>query len=310
MPNNIALIFVGTLMYTTPLLFAALGGVISELSGVMNIALEGIMTVGAFTGASVSYFTNSAFVGFLAAGFAGALLILLHAVACVTFRADQTISGTAINFLGGGISILLTKKLFNGSALSASAPKLPSAFPKFVSNRLKGTDLEAINAISIATLFAFLLVFFLWFFMYRTKWGLRILATGEHPAAVDSLGGSVFKIRYFCVLCSGFLAALGGAFMSISVTSSFSPVTICGQGFIALGALIFGKWTPQGAMFSCLLFGFARECTTMLGGQNGFVSQALLEMLPYVLTIAVLILFVGRSLAPKAVGVPYTKDLR
>lgn len=307
--NSFILILTGTLMYATPLIFAALGGIISEVSGVMNIALEGVMTFGAFAGAVISYFTGNPWLGFWAAGLAGALLILLHALASITFRADQTISGTAINFLGLGGSVLLTKRLFNGSALSATAPKLPCIFPKCIIEKFKGTVFETLTNISTATLLAFLFVFLTWFILYKTKWGLRILATGEHPAAVDTLGVSVYRTRYICVLISGILAGFGGAFMSLSVTSSFSHVTICGHGFIALAALIFGKWTPHGVMLGCLLFGFAKECTTILG-MNPIISSELMEMFPYVLTIVVLVLFIGKSNGPKANGVPYVKGAR
>ncbi|MDR2817686.1 MAG: ABC transporter permease [Oscillospiraceae bacterium] len=302
--SNLVLLLVGTLMYTTPLLFAALGGVISELSGVMNIGLEGIMTFGAFTAAAVSFFSGNPFLGFFAAGLAGALLISLHAVASITFRADQTISGTAINFLGAGISVLLTKKFFHTST-SPSAPKLPSVFPKWITHHFERTTFQTLKSISIATLLAFIFVYLLYFILYKTSWGLRILATGEHPAAVDTLGISVPKVRYFCVLASGMLAGFGGAFVSISVTSSFSSIVICGQGFIALAAMIFGKWTPHGAMLSCLLFGFARECTTLFEKEGGLIPPSLLETLPYILTLMALILFVGKSAMPKADGIPY-----
>ncbi|GHU85237.1 ABC transporter permease [Clostridia bacterium] len=281
----------------------------SELSGVMNIGLEGVMTFGAFTAAAFSYSCGNPFLGFLAAGLAGALLVSLHAVASITFRADQTISGTAINFLGAGVSILLTKKIFNTST-SPTAPKLPSIFPVWIAHYFEGTTFQTLKGISIATLLVFMLVCLLYFVLYKTSWGLRILATGEHPAAVDTLGVSVPKVRYLCVLASGVLAGFGGAFMSISVTSSFSNVTICGQGFIALAAMIFGKWTPQGAMLSCLLFGFAKECTTLFEKEGGLISSSLLEMLPYILTLVALILFVGKSSMPKADGIPYVKGSR
>ncbi len=307
--NNVILILTGTLMHATPLLFAALGGVISESSGVMNIALEGVMTFGAFTGAAVAYASNNSWLGFFMAGLAGALLISLHAIASITFRADQTISGTAINFLGPGISLLLAKKMFNGSALSPTAPKLPILLTKSLTEKWRGTPLENLN-ISVGVVIAFALVLLIWFLFYRTKWGLRILATGQHPAAVDTLGVNVYVMRYICVISSGVLAGFGGAFMSLSVTSSFSPSTVCGQGFIALAAVIFGKWTPHGVMLSCLLFGFAKECTTILGGEGAFIPPVLLEMFPYVLTILVLVLFVGKSSVPKANGVPYLRGAR
>ncbi|MDR1354567.1 MAG: ABC transporter permease [Oscillospiraceae bacterium] len=308
MMNNMILALMGTLMYATPLLFAALGGVVSELSGVMNIGIEGVMTFGAFVAATVSFFSGSSILGFALAGVCGGVLILLHAITSISLRADQTISGTAINFLGPGISVLLTKKLFDGSAFSPPATKLPSIFPQALANRFHGTVFEALNGISSATLFAFFCVFLLWFVLYKTKWGLRIRATGEYPAAVDTMGVSVTTVRYCCVLASGVLAGFGGAFMSLSVTSSFSPVTVCGHGFIALAAMIFGNWKPHGTMLSCLLLGFAMECTTLWGGSNNaWLPVPIMEMFPYLLTIVILILFVGELATPKANGIPYVK---
>ena len=149
-----------------------------------------------------------------------------------------------------------------------------------------------------------------WFLLYKTKWGLRIRAMGEHPQAVDTLGVSVYKTRYFCVILSGILAGLGGGTMTLAIISQFTPTAISGQGFIALAAVIFGKWRPFGAYAACLLFGFSQALVVMLGGGNLSVPSTLLAMIPYVLTIVMLILFVGRSSAPKASGVPYEKGAR
>ena len=156
---------------------------------------------------------------------------------------------------------------------------------------------------------AILLTVAMWFFLYKTKWGLRVLACGEHPAAADSLGVNIYVIRYVCCILSGLLAGFGGAAMTLAVVSNFSPTVISGHGFIALAAVIFGKWTPQGALRACLLFGFAQAMVVMLGGMDYIPSQ-LLAMLPYVLTMVVLVLFVGRSEAPKANGTPYRKGER
>ena len=294
MLNSILLLVSITLMYSAPLIFGALGGVISERSGVVNIGIEGMMTVGAFTGAAVGYNTGNAWLGFLAAGIAGGILALLHAVASVTFKADQTISGIAINLLGAGVSLFLCRLLFEGATMTKPVPsKLPKIF---------GED--------ITVMLALIFTVIIWYILYKTKWGLRIRAVGEHPAAADTLGINVTKIRYMCVITSGILAGFGGASMTLAIIAQFTPTAISGQGFIALAAVIFGKWTPHGAYGACLLFGFAQALTVILGGGNFAIPSQILAMLPYVLTIVVLILFVGKSVAPKADGVPYQKGTR
>lgn len=292
--NSILLLISITLMYSAPLIFGALGGVISERSGVVNIGIEGMMTVGAFTGAAVGYSTGNAWVGFLAAGISGGILALLHAVASVTFKADQTISGIAINLLGAGTSLFLCRLLFEGATMTKPvANKLPKVF---------GEDVTVILALIVTII--------VWYILYKTKWGLRVRAVGEHPAAADTLGINVAKIRYICVIISGILAGFGGASMTLAIIAQFTPTAISGQGFIALAAVIFGKWTPHGAYGACMLFGFAQALTVILGGGSFAIPSQILAMLPYILTIIVLILFVGKSVAPKADGVPYQKGTR
>ena len=296
-----------TLMYSAPLTLAAIGGVISERSGVVNIGIEGMMSIGALAGATVGYFTHSAWLGFLCAGLAGGLLALLHAVASITFRADQTVSGIAINLIGPGLSMFLARYLFNGATTTLPVPnKLPKVIDQ---QNLKVTMFRGLN-IDITVLIAFLVVFVTWFVFYQTKWGLRIRAMGEHPAAVDTLGVSVYKSRYACVIISGILAGLGGGTVTLAIISQFTPTAISGQGFIALAAVIFGKWRPFGTYFACLLFGFSQALVIILGDGNVVVPSTLLAMIPYILTIIVLIIFVGRSSAPKASGVPYEKGIR
>ena len=292
--DTVSYFIVNTLMYSSPLIFAALGGVICERSGVINIGIEGMMTVGAFAGAAVGYFSGSAWLGFLCAGIAGALLATFHAIASITFRADQTISGVAINLIGPGFSLFISRLLFDGATMTLPVPnKMPKWF---------GVDSVVI--------IAFALAFIMWFVLYKTKWGLRLLAVGEHPAAADTLGINVYVVRYVAVILSGFLAGLGGGVMTLSIVSLFSQTVISGQGFIALAAVIFGNWTPQGALKACLLFGFAKTLEVMLGGGATIIPSQILAMMPYILTILVLVLFVGRSRAPKASGVPYKKGVR
>ena len=304
--GNLILLIGITLMYSTPLIFGALGGVISERSGVTNIGIEGMMVVGAIAAAAGSYFTGNPWIGFLAAGICGALVALLHAVASVSFAADQTVSGVAINMLAPGLALFACKRLFDGAAMSPIAPKLPKILGD---NGLAGTTFASLN-VNVTTVLALLLTVIMWFVLYKTKWGLRVRAVGEHPAAADTLGIDVYKVRYCCVLLSGMLAGFGGASMTIAIISQFTQTAISGHGFIAMAAVIFGKWTPFGAYGACLLFGFTQALVIMLGGGDFVIPSQILSMLPYVMTIIVLILFVGRSVAPKADGVPYVKGSR
>ena len=307
MLSNILIAISITLMYSAPLTLAAIGGVISEKCGVINIGIEGMMSIGALAGATVGYFTGNAWLGLLCAGISGGLLALLHAIASINFRADQTVSGLAINLIGPGLAIFLSKYFFDGAALSLP---VPSKLPKIINTKLLQDTKFANFNIDISVILALIIVLLTWFIMYKTKWGLRVRATGEHPAAVDTLGVSVYKIRYFCVIISGILAGLGGGTVTLAIISQFTPTAISGQGFIALAAVIFGKWRPFGAYFACLLFGFSQALVVILGGGEINISSSNLAMIPYVLTIIVLILFVGRSSAPKASGIPYEKGSR
>lgn len=300
-------LFIGiTLMYSTPLAFAALGGVVSERSGVTNLGIEGMMTIGAFTGATVGYFTGSAWGGFLAAGAAGGMIALLHAFASITCRADQTISGIAINLIGPGVALFICRILFDGATMTVPVTnKIPKLFGSAGgSGALKNLNVDVTVVVALA------LAILLWVFLYKTKWGFHIRAVGEHPAAADTMGIHVYRIRYLCVIVSGILAGLGGASMTLAIIPQFTPTAISGQGFIALAAVIFGKWTPHGAYGACLLFGAAQALTVILGGGSFQVPSEILAMLPYVITIIILILFVGRSAAPKASGQPYEKGAR
>lgn len=303
---NLILLIGITLMYSTPLVFGALGGVISERSGVTNIGIEGMMVIGAVAAASASYFTGNPWIGFLAAGACGALVALLHAVASVTFAADQTVSGVAINMLAPGLALFACRRFFDGAAMSPIAPKLPKILGE---SGLAGTPFASLN-VNITTVIALLFTIIMWFVLYKTKWGLRVRAVGEHPAAADTLGIDVYKVRYACVLLSGMLAGFGGAAMTIAIIAQFTQTAISGHGFIAMAAVIFGKWTPFGAYGACLLFGFTQALVIMLGGGNFVIPSQILSMLPYAMTIIVLVLFVGRSVAPKADGVPYVKGSR
>lgn len=304
--SNLGLIINATLIATPPLLFAALGSCFSERSGVVNIGIEGMMTMGAFTGAVVAYYSHNGWLAFLCGGLAGALFGLLHAIACVSLGADQTISGTAINFLAPGIAVFLAKMLFN----SSDSPAIDSAWklPKLFDGVFKAGTFwkNVLNVYSVAYL-VFIAVAIVWFVFYKTRFGMRLRAVGEHPKACDTLGINVYRIRYICVILSGFLAGLGGAYVTLATVNQFKPIVIVGQGFIAIAAVIFGKFRPQGAMYACLLFGLCSGVKVLLGSGN-VVSPNLISMIPYIVTIVALILFVGKARVPAANGKPYIKS--
>lgn len=309
-----------TIVFSTALIFAALGGVYSERSGVVNIALEGMMVIGAFTGAVVTFFMQSVFpgpsmmapwIGFLAAIIAGAIFALPHAVASVTFKADQVVSGIALNFLATGLSVYLTKIIFHGAGQTTT---LSVVFNKWNIPVLGDIPFlgHAIFSAYPTSYLAFIMVAITWFVLFKTSFGLRLRAVGEHPRAADTAGINVYRMRYTAVIISGALAAMGGATIALTTTSNFSHNTISGQGFIALAALIFGKWHPAGAMGAALFFGVAQAFKSLVQvlGLTAFIPIEFIFMLPYVLTILVLAGFVGRSNAPAASGKPYETGSR
>ena len=281
-----------TLRLATPLILAALGGMYSERSGVINIALEGLMLAGAFTAASVTWYAGSPWVGLVSAVLAGAAIALIHAVACIRYRADQVVSGTAINILLTGVPALLSGAFFLSSG---STPQVPKE-----------------NLIPLTPVFiAFLLVPVSYYVLYYTPFGLRLRAVGENPEAADAAGVSVKRMRYTAVLISGALAGIGGAYLSIGQSSLFTRNMSAGRGFIALAALIFGKWRPVQTMLACLLFGFTEAMAIQIqgvrfGGEE--IPNQFIQMIPYVLTIVVLAGFIGQSRAPRSLGLPYNKE--
>jgi ABC-type uncharacterized transport system permease subunit len=291
---TIALVF-STVRLATPLLLAAIGGLYSERSGVINIALEGLMLAGAFTAAAVTYYAGNPWVGLSAAIMAGVLVAGIHAVACIRFKADQVVTGTAINILFLGLPAFISGALFLSSG---STPQIPKV------NLIPWTPV----------VFGFLvLVPVTWYILYRTPFGLRLRAVGENPEAADAAGVSVKRMRYSGVLISGALAAIGGAYLSIGQSSLFTRNMTSGRGFIALAALIFGKWRPVQTMLACLLFGFAEAVTIQMQGvaklpSGEDVPVQFVQMIPYILTIVVLAGFIGQSRAPRALGTPYQKE--
>ncbi len=308
--NELGVILYATLLYTPPLLFAALGSCFSEVSGVVNIGMEGMMAAGAFSGCVVAHFTGNPWIGFLCGGLAGALFGMLHALATVRLGADQTISGTAINFLAPGVAIMTAKALFNSTDTRPLTPtaKIPLLFKgAFDTTTVFGTFMKNVFTNYATTYLVFIAVFVVWFIFYKTRFGLRMRACGEHPQACETLGINVLRTRFLCVTISGFLAGLGGACVTMAITNQFRPISIVGQGFIAIAAVIFGKFRPQGAMLGCLLFGFCTGLKVVLGNSN-IVSAQLISMIPYVVTVIVLILFVGKSHVPAANGKPFVKS--
>ena len=316
--KTLGILLNATLMYTPPLLFAALGSCCSEKSGVINIGIEGMMTVGAFTGAAVGYFSGDPWLAFICAGLAGALFAFRQCFGCITCKADQTISGTAINFLASGISIYVCRLLFAGNTETHPVPnKLPrilNSFFEWCSANLswgkafeKNGFLDNVFNTYASAYIAFLLVIVIWFIFYKTRFGLRLRAVGEHPQAADTLGVNVTLVRYICVTLSGLLAGLGGASITLATVSAFRPSIVIGQGFIAIAAVIFGKFKPQGAMLGCILFGFCNGLKVVVGS-SGSIPVNIISMIPYVVTIIALILFVGKAHVPAANGKPYIKS--
>jgi simple sugar transport system permease protein len=294
---SIALIF-STIRFATPLLFAALGGMFSERSGVINIALEGLMLAGAFTAAVVTYETSNPFLGFACGMIAGAVLAFFYAIACIKFEADQVVAGFGINILMLGLPALLSSALYDSAGSTQQIAK-DNLLPDFFS-------------INIASYLAFLLVPVCWYIFYKTPFGLRLRATGENPAAADAAGINVTNLRYTAVILSGVLAAAGGAYLSIGQSSLFTRGMTAGRGFIALAALILAKWRPVPVLLACLFFGFTEALTIPLAnyklasGEN--IPVQFVQIIPYVLTIIVLAGFIGLSRAPKALGIPYRKE--
>src|SRR5690625_1550741 len=294
------------LRYTTPLLLAALGGMFSERSGVVNIALEGIILFGALAAAVVAQVVEAPFladspraslpwlpwVGVLAAMIVGGAVAWIHAVVSIRYKADQIISGTAINLMAVGVPAIVLQGLYQNSTTS-----------EHVRNRLPLWDAGPF-ALSPLVFLAFLLVPLCWWLLFRTPFGLRLRSVGEHPEAADSVGIKVIRLRYTAVVMSGILGGSAGGYRSLGTTGNFVGGMSGGRGFIALAALIFGKWHPLGVFGSTLLFGSFQAVASALGGGT-LLPPTVVQAMPYILTLLVLAGFIGRSAAPKALGTPY-----
>jgi ABC-type uncharacterized transport system permease subunit len=292
------------LRFATPLVFAALGGVISERSGVVNIGLEGMMLVGAFFGIYGADLTNGWIGGLLIGMIAGGLLALLHAIFAVSLRADQIVSGFAINFLALGTTGYIFLHHYGDEGTPDNLPQVPDVTLPIEWIPFFGPALEKLN---LLVWVALILVFVVWLFVFRTPAGLRLRSVGENPRAAATVGISVYKTRYLAVIASGVLAAMGGAFLSIGFVHSFNQNMTAGRGFIALAVVIVGKWRPVAALAAALMFGFSQALAQRLPVFSES-SGTLLQALPYVVTLIAVAGLVGRSTPPAADGVPYSKE--
>jgi general nucleoside transport system permease protein len=281
-----------TLRVSTPLIFAALGGMFSERSGVINIALEGLMLVGAFAAAVVTYITHSPWLGTAGGMAAAVLMAALYALFVIGLRANQIVAGTAINMLALGLTPFVCKILYD---VTGQTPAIPLA------ERFQSAPLYL----------SWIAVLLCWLWLKYTRGGLWVSFAGEHPEALDAAGIGVTRVRWAAVLMSGALAGLGGASLSVFLASSFSRNMTAGRGFMALAALIFGKWKPLPTALACLLFGFAEAVQIRLQGVSVWGGEPIpvqfIQILPYVVTVLVLAGFVGRSRAPKAAGTVFRR---
>jgi ABC-type uncharacterized transport system permease subunit len=309
--SNLNIVFTASLIasmfvFSTPLVFGAIGGMFSERSGVVNIGLEGMMLMGAFWGVYGADKGGSWVVGLLVAMLAGGALALVHAVFAIHLRADQIVGGTAVNFLALGITGYFFFQLYHGQDVPAGVSTIPDL-------KIPGLDHvhflgPAVGKLNLMVWLSFALVIVAYIVLFKTAIGLRIRACGEHPRAADTVGINVYAIRYSCVVLSGILAALGGAYLSIGFGGgAFTDNLTAGRGFIALAAMIFGNWRPFGAFGAALLFGFSTALAYRLPAYSGSAAT-LFQALPYVLTLIAVAGVIGRTVPPAADGKPYKKQ--
>lgn len=293
------------LRYATPLLFAALGGIVCERSGVINIGLEGMMLMGCYFGIFGADVLGSWFLGLVVALAAGGLLALVHAVFSIHMRANQVVSGTGINFLALGITGYFFTAHYGPSGTPTNISTVPNVRLPLIQHL--GFFGQAIGDANLMTWIGLLLVPALAVFLFRTRWGLRLRAVGEKPRAADTVGLPVLRIRYLAVVVSGMLAALGGAYLSVAFVGSFTPNMTEGKGFIALAAVIFGRWRPGLALVATLLFGFSEAMADRLPAFSQTLAT-LFQALPYLLTLIAVAGLIGASRPPAASGIPYVKE--
>ena len=291
-----------TLRLATPLIFCALAGVLAERAGVIDIGLEGKMLFAAFTAAAVGVVTQSLLLAMLAAIAVGVALSCLHGFACVTYHGNQVISGLAINIIAAGVTVVL------GIAWFAQGGQTPQVADSVRLQAVSTIPLLAHNALVYVAL---ALVACIWWLLFKTRFGLRLRAVGENPAMVDAAGVSVALTRYLALIGNGALCGLAGCYLVLAQNAAFAPQMTAGRGFMALAAMIFGKWHPIGALWACLLFGFLDALSIRLQGTKlpgvGEIPVQLVQALPYLLTVILLAGFIGKATAPKALGSPYIK---
>ena len=302
-------LFGAMLRYATPLVFASLGGLFSERSGVVNIGLDGMMLSGAFFAVWGSDVTRTWTLGLLIGIASGGMFGLLHAFFAVTLRADQIVGGTAINFLALGLTTYLFLKIYGEQGAPTDLSTIPDVSLGFLDDIPFVGDFlfDVFGRLDLMIWIAIALVVVVWVVVFKMPIGLRLRSVGEHPRAADTVGINVYAIRYGAVMLSGMLAAAGGAYLSLGFVNSFDDNMTAGRGFIALAALIFGNWRPFGAAMACLLFGFSSALSDFLQEYSTSVST-LFEALPYVLTLVAVAGVIGRSIPPAAIGRPYVKQ--
>jgi simple sugar transport system permease protein len=293
---------IATVRLAVPLGFAALGGLYSERSGVLNIALEGMLLTGAFTSATITFYTNNPWLGIFASLISGGLVGLLHAILCVTLRVDQLVSGLAINLVAGGLTSFLARLVFSGS----STQQLPGIgvirIPGLANIPIVGPLLFQED---ILVYLLFILVILTTYVLFKTSFGLTLRAVGESPIAAEAAGISVQVIRYIAVVVSGCLASLGGAYLTLVQVRFFAEGISAGKGFIAIAALIFGRWNPVGSALACLLFGATEALQLRIQAFGANIPYQFLVMLPYAIALLALVGLVGKSAPPKALGTDY-----
>jgi simple sugar transport system permease protein len=284
-------LIMATLRQAAPILITAIGGMICEVSGVVNIGLEGMMLMGAFFTAITSYYTGSWFLGLIGGIVGGGLVAGLHALISIKYKGNQVVSGVAINLFATGFTVFMLRVLFKQSSNTPTVEGAPTIF-----------------GVSIIIYIIYAIALLATVYMNRTVGGLRLRAVGEYPLAADTVGINVEKVRYKAVILSGALAGIGGAYLSIGALSQFTKEMSSGRGFIALAAIVFGKWKIKGVIMASLLFGFADASQNLVQQYFPFIPSQLIQMAPYVLTLLALSGVVGKAVAPKASGKPYDKD--
>jgi simple sugar transport system permease protein len=309
-----------TLRVSAPLVLAAMAGLLSERSGIIDIGLEGKMLASAFAAAALAAVSQSVWLGLIGAVGVSVALALLHGFACITHKGNHVVSGVAINILAVGLTIVLGIAWFHQGG---QTPPLPNearftalVWPGAATLRevpvVGALYAELLSGHNLLVYVAFLSVPLVWWLVYRTRFGLRLRAVGENPQAVDTAGISVAGLRYLALFCGGILVGTAGAYLSVAHNAGFTREMTAGKGFMALAAMIFGKWRPVPAMLACLLFGFLEAVAVRAQGVVlplvGQIPVQLLQALPYILTVVLLAGFIGRAVAPKAIGVPYVKE--